>query len=289
MNELNIETLNKILTLGAKETPIKNINNTGGEKPFAIVPNDCCALDLSPYFPPQRINQKVLLLDAGSFVDYVNRYKTDRTLIFADVTETSASFIAALDYHGAAPELKPEYISHRAQFDTIQTTEFKAWLAANRKAMTQVEFATWLEDNAKLFTEPSGADLLELVQTLFGKQDVRFTSGVRLQSGGNKLQYDEDVELSGKQAGGTVEIPKEITATFAPFQGAAAYVIRARLKYRIESRKLTLWFETIALPDVIRHSILSIVNQIAAPQRTGEDKLLLTSGTGIVPLLGKIV
>lgn len=289
MSELNVETMNRLIALGSSATPIINFENKDGAAPFVIIPEGSKAEDVSMFFPKQRISQKVLLLDAGSFIDYVNRYKDDRTLIFADVTETSASFIAALDYHGAAPDLKPEYISHRAQFDTIQTTEFKTWLAANRKAMTQVEFATWLEDNAKLFTEPSGADLLELVQTLFGKQDVRFTSGVRLQSGGNKLQYDEDVELSGKNAAGTVEIPKEITATFAPFQGAAAYVIRARLKYRIESRKLVLWFETIALHEVIRHSILSIVGQIAAPQRTGEDKALVGSGTGIVPLLGKII
>jgi uncharacterized protein YfdQ (DUF2303 family) len=285
------EVMDALIAIGAKQTPVVNSINANGFNPFAIIPANCRAEDLSDYFPQQRIAQQVKLLEVGSFIAYVNRYSTPDTLIFANVTDQSASFVAVFDYHKAAPDLIPAHLTHRAQFDTLHTTEFKTWLAANNKRMTQVEFATWLEDNAKLFTEPVGADLLELVQTLYGKQDVRFNSSVRLQSGGSKLHFDEDVELGGtsKTTSGMVELPKEVTAVLPVFQGGAPYAIRARLKYRIESRKLALWFETIALHEITRHAIMSLVSQIARAKAQPEDadsEALFEPGTGIIPLLG---
>lgn len=47
----------------------------------------------------------------------------------------------------------------------------------------------------------------------------------------------------------------------------------ARLKTRIESRKLVIWFETVQKPKIIRDSILDTVK-------------LVTEKTGIVPLIG---
>lgn len=274
MNEYSPDrqTLDRLLELGAKAPEIiKGLSSD----PLVVIPSGCKIESLEPYFPPTRIKRGVALLEAGSFIEYVNRFKNDSTLIFANVTETSASFIAMLDYHGPAPELEPDYCSHTAKFSTIQTPEWKIWLAADRTQMDQVKFATWLEDNAGLFTDPSGADLLELVQTLSGKSDVRFNSAVRLTSGSNKLHFDEDVILRGASTTkeGDVELPAILTAGIAPFQGAPKYEVKARLKYRIDSRKLALWFETISIHVIVRDSIMLVVKEIAEK-------------TSIVPLLG---
>lgn len=268
------QTFDRIMEIGALKTAVR----TDGETPFMVIPNGCQVQSLATFFPLPRIAGNPAFLDAGSFADYVNRFKTADTLIFADVSESGAKFRAALDYHAPAPKLTPRRREHSAHFETLETPEWKTWMGNDREQMDQVAFATYLEDNAALFQEPSGAHLLELVQTLHGKSDVRFTSAVRLQNGGNRLLFDEDVSLKGASSntvGGAMELPREILAGICPFQGSDRYGVRARLKYRIEGRKLALWYETIGVHKIIRDSILELTQKIAEK-------------TGIVPLLGRI-
>ena len=241
-----------------------------------------CALPISP----RRVRQNVLLLDAGSFIDYVNRFKSADSLIFSNVTESNATFTAILDYHtpGDGAEEPPiaDYCQHRASFTTQPTPEWLVWLKSNRVPMSQVDFATWLEDNLGLFTKsqtdeasPSGAELLELVRTLHGHQNARFNSNLRLNTGAYSANYDEDIEVKGSitTKPGSIELPTQITGGFPLFQGGEAYAVPARLKSRIVERKLMLHYETMSLPQLVRENIMAVVKQVA-------DK------TGIVPLLG---
>ena len=266
------QLIDKIVELGGKIFPQKGAQE--GD-PFVLVPNGMKVESLEHLCPPRRIQRCVKLFEADSFCEYVNRFKVPNTLIFACSSESGVLFTGMLAYHSPAPELKPSMCAHMATFGTVQTPDWKAWCAANRKPMSQVEFATWLEDNAPLFTEPTGAQLLELVQTLVGSSDVRFNSAVRLQSGGNRLQYDEDVVLRGQSTttSGDIELPAVLKAGIAPFEGSPKYELSARLKYRIDGRKLALWFETIRMHVIVRDSVMLIVQQVAEK-------------TGIKPLFG---
>lgn len=262
------ETIDRIVELGtAAPQPIGD-----GEK-FVVLPSTMKVENVTKYFPPAFIERRVCLIDGASFSDYVNLFKKEATLIFATVGDEGAVLTAFLDYH-KPPDLAAR-CSHTAVFQTFPTTEWKTWMAANRKGMTQVEFATWLEDNGALFSEPNGAELMELVLSLEGKQDVHFTSAHRLDSGKNRFDYDEDVTLKGAPTSktGSVDLPRELIAGIAPFHGAPKYAVRARLKYRIQSRALSLWFETIAPHLIIRESVLAVVKDVAEK-------------TKIIPLLG---
>jgi uncharacterized protein YfdQ (DUF2303 family) len=275
LKECDSVGVNRIAELGAHEIELRV--NSDGIKPFTTVHGDTRIEDLSEFFPAKQIEQHVALLDAQSFIDYVNRYKTDRTLLFCSVGDLGATFKAILDFHGAAPDLKPGECEHTAAYATTATAEWTSWMANNRQAKNQRQFAEWLEDNAPLFVSPSGADLLELVTTLEGKSDVRFVSATRLQSGGSKLDFNEDVTLKGitNAQQGFVELPKIVKAGIAPFLGAPKYEVEARLKFRIESSKLTLWLETISPHTIVRDSVKAVVKEVA-------DK------TGIIPLLGSV-
>lgn len=288
-------TLKALLELGAKAPQVINAGNDNGKVPLVVIPNGQKVESLAAFFPPQRIKQGVVLLECSSFIAYVNRFKTPDTLIFANLTEDGATFRAVLDYHASNnDELAPGYCAHTALFETIKTPEFAAWLAHDGKEMTQGQFASFLEDNAKMFTDPKGADLLELVQTLTGKQDVTFTKGINLTTGAQKVQFNEVVELAGQNRtqDGQMELPKQLTATFPVYQGSAAYVVRARLKYRINSTKLVMWYETIEKHLIVRDACMSLVTQIARPADLtsgdhGPNDEILAPGTGILPLLGR--
>lgn len=269
-----------LVELGASKTQI--ITLPGGETLAVRVGQQIQSLE--NYLPPKRIERTVTLLEAGSFVDYVNRFKNPNTLIFACVSETGVSFKAMLDYHAGAPELKPDYCRHVAVFTAIETPEWKVWQAADRELMAQAEFATWLEDNLSLFTVggenkyPAGADLLELVKSLEGHRNARFAQSIRLDNGAHSVQYDEDIVIRGggtSTQAGTLEVPPMICGGLAIFQGADPYEMPARLKTRCVDRKLGLIFETVNLPKIIRESILLLVKKVA-------------DGTQIVPLLGNL-
>lgn len=266
------EAILTLVELGAKAP---GIAQPEGADPLTLLQVGQKVESLERFFPPTRIKRTVHLLEATSFIDYVNRFKTEDTLIFANVSQNGVSFVAMLDYHSAAPALKPAYCDHTAKFDAIPTPEWQVWLANNRKPMDQVTFATFLEDNQQVFVEPSGAELLELVRSLHGHRNARFGTALRLDNGAYSVSYDEEVVVKGTSStkSGDLELPPVIKAGMAVFQGAAPYEVPARLKSRVVDRQLVLFFETIALHRIILESTLLLVKQVAEK-------------TKIVPLIG---
>ena len=262
--DMTKEYLDRLLTL-SRERPDIIEPKDGGDQ--FLISADNKPVDLSAFFKPNRIKQHVTLLDAQSFIAYVNTYKSkEGTAIFANVGNESATFKAVLDYHSSTPE----FCSHVAEFKTQITPEWQTWLSANRKPMGQVEFATWLEDNLSLFVSPegsgapSGAELLELVTTLNGHQNATFNSSLRLKNGAYSVSYDESIEVKGTivSRGDSLELPPRISAGIKLFHGCPAYQVDARLKTGIKERKLTLWFETIGLPQMVRENLLNVVEQV---------------------------
>ena len=168
---LTKDTLDTILGMAKPE-----IQTPMGAQPFVVIPQTQKVESLEKLFPPTRIKLSVNLLEAGSFIEYVNRFKSANTLIFANVTETDVRFKAILDYHTPAPGLTAAYCDHIATFSAIETPEWKTWKTFDRKPCSQVDFATFLEDNVDLFVLPSGAELLELVRTLHGHRNARFNT-----------------------------------------------------------------------------------------------------------------
>lgn len=268
----NPETLRTVLALQAAGLEVK----THGEGAFVIVPPNHKVESLNHLLPPTRVKQRVVLQEADSFADYVNRFKKPDTLIFAQLTETTVRLEAVIDYHSEGADSKPGRCDHRAIYEAKQTPEWEAWLKADRDPMSQVDFATWMEDNLKLFVSPPGAELLELVKSLHGHSNARFNQSIRLDNGAFSIAFDEDVQVRGGDSTtreGSIELPQTIEAGIAPFLGALKYSVKARLKTRIENRRLLLFFETMDTPGILRDTIMLMVKAVSEK-------------TGIVPLHG---
>ena len=266
------ETLQLILDTGKAQQAIQTGDD--GEK-FFIKP-DGNVTGLGNYFHPTRVRQKVHFTDADSFSKYFTRFATTDSLIFGDITSEGAKFTAVIDYHkkfltgGAIAD----YCDHVATFSTTPTPEWSEWLKANRKPMQQVEFAVWMEDNLHLFAQksfgdgkkagigPTSADLLELVKTLHGKQSANFGQSIRLDNGAHSCRYEETIDVKGTMRSGEVVLPPFIYGGFALFQGMPAYLVQARLKTRLENRKLVLFFETVALEKTVRDCLDLVTDRI---------------------------
>jgi uncharacterized protein YfdQ (DUF2303 family) len=272
LSQLSPELLVELLKLGSTSATPFTIDTNGD--PIAIVPDGLKVLDLKAFVDPKRIERSPAFTTAASFVAYVNLFKESSTLICAATVNGASIFTAFLDYHAPG---QPARVAHKATFVPVVTEDWKTLMASNRTPFGQVEFATWLEENARFIATPVAAELLELVQSLSGKSDVRFTSGIRLQSGTHKLQFEEDVELRGSVSSreGAVELPSALGLAVQPFDGAASYSLSARLKYRIAGKQLALWYEIVTPHLVVRDAVQLIVD-------------LITKETGLTPLYGSL-
>lgn len=267
---------------------IERVAELGGEvnKPFVlrtpkgesenvvIVPKDYRTESLAKYCPPQRIEHGVRLQEVESFNAYVNRFKTDNSLIFCNVDD-GAVFTAILDYHGPAPELKPDYCRHKAQYTAQETPEWSDLCGKDKVEMSQVHMAEFLEENSKMFRKPSGADMLELVRGLYATRNARFEQAVRLQTGAHCVSYNEDIVVKSANTtkAGSSELPGELKVGCAVYVGGEEFEITCRLKTRIRERQLFLFYEIVGFAEIVRESTLALVKDVH-------------KATGILPFCG---
>ena len=77
----------------------KPVDHPGLAAPIALLPNDVALKSLEHLLPaPTRAKQKLTVLDAESFIDYVNRFATSATAVFCNGPE-GRTFSAVIDYH----------------------------------------------------------------------------------------------------------------------------------------------------------------------------------------------
>lgn len=198
--------------------------------------------------------------DLDSFIRYFNEQKNEDSRIFSNVTDTGASFEGIINFHGA----EPDFNDHKCTHTLTPTLEWTVWRENNKAQKTQTAFATFLEEHEDMFVDPKGADLRELIQTLEGKSHVNIAQAVKLQTGAIKLTYNEDVELKGQIASqtGDILVPTMLKVSIAPFVGTARYEMEARLRYRIDNRKIVFWYETVAPHLVVRAIASDMLNVI---------------------------
>lgn len=255
-----------ILDAGAALAEFEKIVPNGLSVPVAVVPDgyEVKIPNMSQVeqwlMAPLRKKGTFAFADAESFIRYVNEHKNEDTRLFASIEDTGADFYGTLNFHGK----EPSFNDHKCAMSLTPTREWKVWTGQNEKTMSQVEFATFLEDNADMFTTPSGASLLELVQTLEGKHNVAVNSAVKLQTGAIKFSYTEEVVLRGVSSNqaGDMEIPQILNVTITPFEGTAPYALKARLRYKIDNRKLTFWYKTIDAHLVVRAVCADLLQNI---------------------------
>jgi len=244
--------------------------------PFILAPPGYDVKSLTHMLPhPPRKKASVKLSTLDSFIDYANEQSQDSSRIFADVTDRGATFVAVLDFHeegkGAA-----NWGEHRVTFACEPTVEWKRWLDHNKKQMSQIQFAEFMEENQLAVRTPVGADLLELIQTLEGKKNVRFDSTQRLSNGRTVLNYEEDIVLSGNAGTnkGKIEFPTELKLGIAPFKGSDTYAVMARVRHRIEDRAMRFSYELVDPHLVIENVCKEMIEKIEK-----ETELTIFHGT----------
>src|ERR1700742_799625 len=114
---------------------------------------------------PAFIDQIVNVDQSWSLIDYVNRFKTEDTFIFADVDELQIH--AVIDYH-AAGSVKRGLAEHHAILCLSHSHEWDTWNAIDGRMYDQNALAHIIDINSDDIASPVAAELAESVRKAEG-------------------------------------------------------------------------------------------------------------------------
>ena len=243
----------------------KPIDHPGLSAPIALLPDSVSIKDLEHLLPnPTRTRQKLTVLDAESFIAYVNRFANDATAVFCNGPE-GRTFSAVIDYHQPT---SPAWRDHIATYRCPTTIEWGRWKETDRKRMDQATFAEFIEENVRDITQreneatdPSAADMLEISRTLEAKKNITFRQGTRLDNGQVQLTYNEEIDGRAGEAG-QLRIPEEFFIALKPFLGGDTFCVPARFRYRIQEGRLVMWYELVRADKVLEEAYNAVRNKI---------------------------
>lgn len=214
-------------------------------------------VDLDRYRPtPRRKSGTVKLHDAAGFIAYLEKHGLGSSEVWADVSR--ASLVAVVNAHGSD---HAGWSDHRAVLEIRQTQAWQAWMRLNGHWLDQTSFAEHIEDRAIDIVKPSGADMLEVAQSISATTGGTFESSKQLSSGERQLEFKETIAAKAGQRG-RLDVPTVIELALVPFEGAPAYKVIARFRFRINGGDLLLSYSLERPEDVVANAFTDIVTAV---------------------------
>lgn len=202
---------------------------------------------------PTYIKENVEVQTKDSLVEYITRFKTEDTVVFADIENNR--IVGIIDYH--SKENKPAITSHRAVLDLAFSTPWITWTRIEGHMYKQADFAKFIEENSEDISSPSGAALLEMVLDLEKNKTIRVVRKMRT-AGSDDGESDNKVEVNG------TELPSVFNLLLPVYFGEAAVPVRAFTRDAVSNDKIiTIGFK-LARTEMIRQAeFLRISEEIA--------------------------
>lgn len=189
-----------------------------------------------------HIKQKPLLHDRTSLCTYVNRFKDERSVLFADYDASTIS--AHLDYHHSnefdregLSESAPSHNNHVSTLRIRQSEEFARWAGMEGKMHSQAEFALFIEENVTDIITPEHGEMIEICRDLEATQGSSFKSRTRLENGDLSFKYETETRVTSD-----VVVPSEIALLIPLYYGEDPTEIRAKFRFRVSEGGLLLGF-----------------------------------------------
>ncbi len=257
MNELKENIAQTIFEQAKKPQEIEHSHIKG--KFFAVPDGWSLKTDAEMEFQQERPFRKsgnITFTESESFIEYVNLHKTAETRIYAVSSTDTPLLIKAVFNENQPSEGLPGWRDFSAMFAPKKAMEWSTWTSAHKHKMNQFEFAVFIEENLKDIYRPdpengqrglpSGAEMLDMAIKFEVNSEKRFKSSVRLQSGGSNLDFVDNDDAATIER---MSVFDKFAIGIPVFWKSQGYVIEARLRYRSEQGKLTLWYELIR-PDL---------------------------------------
>lgn len=208
---------------------------------------------------PRRQTGTFEVHSAESLIAFLGKHGIDgETEVWAD--RVRARIVAVVNAGQGAGGLGG-WGDHRGVFKVLPTEAWQAWKELDGKFVDQSTFAEHIENRLLDIVKPSGAHMLEIAQSISATVGVRFESSKLLSNGERQLEYRETVDASAGKAG-RLDIPSHIELGIKPFEGAPAYKVTARFRYRINGGDLRLAYQLERPSDVLTEAFDAVVETV---------------------------
>jgi uncharacterized protein YfdQ (DUF2303 family) len=186
--------------------------------------------------PPRR--KGTLQLDElDSYVEYVNRYKGEDAVAWADADRFAVTTV--FNEHPPGSELQNAgFRDHRAIYTCPRSQEWIDWTSKDGKAMSQAAFGDWIEahlddlagPNASLPDFPQPTQVLEMARKLSIITGSKYKREINPTTGeGTLVAQQEHTQESTK-------IPRAFLLKIPVFQGGTAYYVEARVRFALNDQ-----------------------------------------------------
>lgn len=260
--DLTKEAIQEIKALTLQGHEIRSLAVQDGTSGCVAVVNGEL-VDLTPFRPtrPDRKRVVVNLHSVESFIEYVNEHKSEHSRVFASLAKAPYTMICAVDYHATTPNGCPEFITHLAVLTLRTTDEWERWSSNDKKQFNQIEFSEFVEENSFDIIDPSAAQIMEISLSLQSNNEVRWKSAARLDNGAVHFEYQDDAKAMGGKDGG-LNIPEMFTLSMAVFRGLSDQTIQARLRYRLRSGSIVLFYQLIRPQKLVDAMVLDAMDKV---------------------------
>lgn len=247
----------------ARKASAASVIKTDSGREFVIVPDGFRKDDVTdPHgLQPKKpiyIKQAVTVQTVDSLVEYVNKFKTSDTMLFADIAANR--IIAHIDYHRADGA---EHVAHSASMQLRFSEEWDAWKKIDDQLMKQLDFARFIEENSTDIAAPSGAELLEISRDLQAVRGVNFKRAVRTNTDHENFEFAENTEMRSKNG---VEVPTKFELSIPVYFGERNVPLQAFLRWNLVGEILALGVKLHRAEHVRQAMFKEIV--LAAADRT---------------------
>lgn len=196
---------------------------------------------------PRRICTNHKIGSQESFIDYVNRFKDERSVIFCSLQVTKGitlgGFRAVLDYHRPGA---PEWGDHTVEFCPIPSAYWLYWKFYAGKEFSQKAFIELIEDRPEV-SAPEVTSLHEMIYNLQITKQVTYEKEIRPDAQGNvTLNYSKST-----QGRGDIVLPGKLVIKVPVFEGGMVWEFKARLSFDVSDEgKLSIKYE-IVRPELV--------------------------------------
>jgi len=226
-----------VADLAIKASGEASVITTPSGSELLILPEGYSHKDVTPtnkldVLMPKVLSQSVTLQNADALKAYLNRFKGETSMMFADVSANR--IVGALDYH--APD-KAAMVLHRCVLDLPPSEEWKVWTGISGQLKPQLEFARFVEENAPDIKAPDAATLLEAVRDLQARRSVNFIQAVRTASDNESFEFTDNTEARTKA---DLELPTKFVLSIPVYFRDPDVEVQAFLRWKLEEGKLLL-------------------------------------------------
>lgn len=267
---------------GIKPDLLDISGSRAGAARVLLLPKGMQAIDIKPYLDkylpaPERRQGLANFTDLKTFLEYVTRFASEPSVIFAVDKRDAPKLHAVFNHHPeGADETKAGWSDHRATYHFPLSKEWNTWIAKDSVLMSQREFAEHIEDNILDIRSPAEEMSGETgeVKVTFSPEVTRFLAvtrgrcatqaemvtlsrGMKIHEGAkigqqvNLQSGEQEVSFESTHTGvdgGKIDVPSLFQIGIPIFHNGEYYSLAARLRYRIVEGKLK-WGYQIHRPD----------------------------------------